>query len=521
MAITAAAITPNREPALVKGRSFTPADVRLYGICDLLTGGLFCLAVIFSPWAFGTTEPWSVWTMNGCGYLLGLFLTIKIALRNLKAYQPPRWDPPRGLPSVPSFSGRVSLQRVLVFLTIGIVSYCVVSALNARSTFHAAELSFTYHSHLRWLPSSCDGSSSWFAFWTSLGFGCFFWAICDWLLGKSTREQAAAPVAGAGEFRELLPVRLHILLWLLAVNGALLGLEGLVQRLAGNGELLFFMKPRFNPEAITQFGPYAYRGNAAQYFNLLWPVCLGFWWSLSHLHKSRRKAHHLLLACAAIMAICPLASTSRGGALITIGLLLTTMTFLVVRHFLSATRRHENSAANGWALILILLFGFAVPAIGWVLGWKTLKPRLLQIQQDLQYREQMYAKAKPITADYPIFGTGPGTFENVFQLYRGSVDTYWPAQLHNDWLETRITFGWIGTILLAIAFLTVAARPFFPGGIPASGSFLFFVLLAFAGLLLHARFDFPFQVHSIVFLFLLLCSMLFTLSRDPISTHEK
>ena len=33
----------------------------------------------------------------------------------------------------------------------------------------------------------------------------------------------------------------------------------------------------------------------------------------------------------------------------------------------------------------------------------------------------------------------PGTFEPVFQLYRGSQDEYWPAQLHNDWLETRIT----------------------------------------------------------------------------------
>ena len=51
---------------------------------------------------------------------------------------------------------------------------------------------------------------------------------------------------------------------------------------------------------------------------------------------------------------------------------------------------------------------------------------------------------KPMAADYPLFGTGPGTFGTVFQLYLISSATYWPEQLHNDWLETRITFGWLG-----------------------------------------------------------------------------
>ena len=39
--------------------------------------------------------------------------------------------------------------------------------------------------------------------------------------------------------------------------------------------------------------------------------------------------------------------------------------------------------------------------------------------------------------------------------------------------------------------------------------------LALAGCLVHARFDFPFQVHSILFLFILLCAILVNLSRRP------
>jgi O-antigen ligase len=493
----------------VKGRALTSLDVRLYGICEELTRALLFFTVVFSPWAFGTTEPWSIWTMNGCGFLLGLLLAAKIAIRRLKAYRPARWDNPAFLsPSV----AKPSLQATLAWLTIAIVGYCLVSALNARATYHPAALSFAYHPYVHWLPSSFDSTSTWFAFWGCLGFACSFWAMWDWLLGKSAHEQIWAPTARAAELQEMLPVRLCALLWLVAINGGLLGLEALAQRLGGSDKLLFLAKPRFNPEAVTQFGPYAYRANAAQYFNLLWPVCLGFWWHL-RFHKSHRRTHHLLLVCTVIMAVCPLVSTSRGGALITLGLLLVASLLLAATHCFPAARRPQNSASNGHTLILILAFALLVPVAGCALGWKALKPRLLQIPQDLQYREKMYANARPMAHDYPVFGTGPGTFENVFQLYRGSLDTYWPAQLHNDWLETRITFGWAGTLLLAFAFLTVVLRAFAPGGIPAAGSFLFFFWLTIAGVLLHARFDFPFQVHSIVFLFLLLCSILFTLSR--------
>jgi O-antigen ligase len=127
----------------------------------------------------------------------------------------------------------------------------------------------------------------------------------------------------------------------------------------------------------------------------------------------------------------------------------------------------------------------------------------------------MYYLARPMAADYPLFGTGPGTFEPVFQLYRPALSTYWPAQLHNDWLETRITFGWLGSGLIALALAVVAVRWFARGGINGGSQFIILIWLAVAGCLAHARFDFPFQMHSIVFLFLVLCAILFNLTRRP------
>jgi O-antigen ligase len=138
-----------------------------------------------------------------------------------------------------------------------------------------------------------------------------------------------------------------------------------------------------------------------------------------------------------------------------------------------------------------------------------------QISESFDGREEMYAAARPMAADYPVFGTGPGTFATVFQLYRISNDTYWPAQLHNDWLETLITFGWAGSALIALAFLCVVLRWFTRGGIHGGRRFVILIWLALAGCLVHARYDFPFQIHSIVFLFLINCAILSNLSRRP------
>jgi len=153
--------------------------------------------------------------------------------------------------------------------------------------------------------------------------------------------------------------------------------------------------------------------------------------------------------------------------------------------------------------------------LGFAFGWKTLKPRLAQLSEGFDIRQQMYDAARPMAADYPLFGTGPGTFETVFQLYRISTDTYWPAQLHNDWLETRITFGWLGGGLIALAFGAVVLRWFARGGIHGGRRFIVLLWLALAGCLAHARYDFPFQIHSILFLFLVLCAIAFILSRRP------
>ena len=227
-----------------------------------------------------------------------------------------------------------------------------------------------------WLPHSLDSGRTWLAFWSYLGLACSFWAIRDWLLGKSEAEERAErrrPEPGGDRSGPFLPARLRRLLWVLTVNGGLLGVEGIAQRLEGSGKLLFLVKPRVNPGAVTQFGPYAYRANASQYFNLLWPVCLGFWWILNQSLSSTRKWHHLILVCCAIMAACPMISTSRGGALITAGIIVLAAFFLLAAHFLLAAQRQPERGPRKATLVWLLLFFCGALALGYGLGWKALE----------------------------------------------------------------------------------------------------------------------------------------------------
>jgi hypothetical protein len=225
--------------------------------------------------------------MNLVGYALGLLLAAKLIVRHIKGYKSERWAG-QGLTGEADQPGRWghhwsrAMNRVLACSTLAILAYTFASAANARASYRPAQLSFEYHEYLKWLPHSLHGPRSWYEFWGYLALACHFWAIRDWLLGKTATESNMA-LSGGDPHRGAvsgMPGRLRILLWTLAINGAALGIESMFQRIEGSGKLLFLVQPRVNPQAASQFGPYAYRGSAASYFNLVWPLIVGFWWTL-------------------------------------------------------------------------------------------------------------------------------------------------------------------------------------------------------------------------------------------------
>jgi hypothetical protein len=508
-------VHPRHSGASTPARMRTP---RAYRICDGLTEAVLYFMVTFAPWAFGTTERWSIWTMNVAGYLLGGLLISKWLIRWRTGYEPLR----SGEPRVKDGSEEAGRERrydrpvttALAILTVAVLVYCLISAVNARSTYFYGQNAFEPHDHIAWLPHSYDSFATWQAFWMFLCLALTFWATRDWLLGKTSRERRESADDSASRIPPSpLPQRLRRFLWVLCLNGAVLALEGILQRLSGTNKLLWLVQPYFNPDFVSQFGPYAYRSNAAQYFNLLWPVCLGFWWALRREARGSPVAgarlgsgpHVVLLPCAVLLAAAPIISTSRGGAIVAAAELVVACALLMI-----VQRRSHWGLRLGMLLVFVATLGLA----GY-LGWEKLEPRLKNIfADDLSGRVQLYRNAQQITRDFPVYGTGPGTFPWVYQLYRANENEERAGYAHDDWLETRITFGWVGFAIILAMLLLVPLR-WFAGGNGIHGSWLFvaMILLSLAGCLVHARFDFPLQIYSTLALFLHLCAVFFCLSR--------
>jgi O-antigen ligase len=487
----------------------------LHRISDGLTEGLIYFAILFGPWAFGTTQPWSIQVMNGVGLALGLLWLAKLFIRS-SGHQPLRWT---GLPGRGEAGHWLKGERRFTWLlaagTLFILLYCLISAWNARAIYHPAAWNFEYRDAISWLPHSYDRESSWAAFWKYLALAGLFWAVRDWLLTLSPKEAAdleAKTFSNHGSSARL-PVRLRRLFWVLAVNGTVLAAQSLMQRVEGGNKLLWLIVPRYNQGPTDQLGPFAYRANAAQYFNLLWAAVLGFWWasvsSLRRRQAAENSARHsrvaVLLPCVLIMAICPLVSSSRGGAIVLV------MNLILAGGILLLAQWRSHWTAK--ALMLLLLAGVVVG--GALLGWKTLAPRMEMIHEGYEAREGLYIAGRYMAQDNAWFGTGPETFSTMYQLYRHSETDEWLAYLHNDWLETRITFGWLGFVAIVGMLLLVFSRCFFPGGISGNKYFVMLLWVSLGGCLVHACFDFPFQIHSVLALFIMLCAVLSCLSRQP------
>jgi O-antigen ligase len=484
----------------------------LYLAIDWITGGLIYFAVLFGPWAFGTTQTWSIDIMNGIGIALGSLWLCKRVIR-LCGYQPAQWtricigsEPRKWLKAERRFTWLLAAGTLYILL------YCLISAVNARAVYHPDQWSFEYRKTLSWLPHSYDQESSWASFWKFLGLAGLFWALRDWLLTLSLKEVTRLEtdaVKSQADFR--LPARLRSLFCVLAVNGTVLAIQGLMQRAEGGNKLLWLVVPSIDKAVELQFGPYAYRANAAQYFNLLWPAVLGFWWASVRPLRRRETAESsrlqkrlaVLLPCVFLMAVCPLVASSRGGAIVLMLNLIVAGGILLLAQWRSRWKTK--------ALIILVLAGIA--GAGGLLGWKVLGPRMETIHEGYEGREGVFVTGHYMERDNPWFGTGPGTFATMYQLYRRSETEEWAAYMHDDWLETLITFGRVGATPVFLMLIVVLLHWFRGAGIYGNKYFVILLWVSLGGCLIHACYDFPFQIHSVLTLFLVICAVLSCLSR--------
>ena len=468
----------------------TSKQPKLHKWADKCTEILIYFMVIFSPWAFGTTEHWSIWTMNITAYGLGVLLLSKWIIRWSTGFRP--WPSEALKNEISPRQHRLRLIHKTCNLLTAIcmlllLGYILTSAINARASFNIQTHEYTYFEGVnKNLPHSYDAKGTWFLFWKYLGLIILFWSTRDYLEGTRLNRSSIS----------LNPL-LKRLLFLICLSGGFLALECILQRVYYGdhlGKLLFLIEPGINSSNIAQFGPFAYRSNAASYLNMIWPLGLGLFIQLGRENLDYRKrrigdgAELLLIPCIILAASGPIISSARGGALVMIGLLI-----LVAGSLLFMKIR---SKFLHFSVSIVLFAGLGT---AYHLGWEKIKHRLINIFSDnMGSRTQIYETTLKMIDDYGKFGSGPGSFEAVAQFELGKLFTRWESWVHNDYLEFYLTFGKPGvTIIIALA--VILTLQLFATFLESSARSLKWVcFLALAGVGAHAILDFPLQVYSIL-----------------------
>src|SRR5258706_10799915 len=128
-------------------RNRSPA---VYWRLDTTSEYLIYVILVFSPWAFGTTEDWAIKTVNTLNYLLGALLVAKWITRLVIGFHPARWDGPAALRGVHPAAHLIPLAAFTVIM----LGYTALAAWNARADFFFEEQRFQYFDYKSWLPTS-------------------------------------------------------------------------------------------------------------------------------------------------------------------------------------------------------------------------------------------------------------------------------------------------------------------------------------------------------------------------------
>jgi O-antigen ligase/tetratricopeptide (TPR) repeat protein len=292
------------------------------------------------------------------------------------------------------------------------------------------------------------------------------------------------------------------------VNGAMLSLFALAQFFSAPPKTVYWIYPTLG----QVFGPFINRNHFPYYVNM----CIGLGLGLLVSRGARRQSGSLdaepsgsllrvlhdpasLWICAALglmmssVALC----RSRGGMLALVGA-------AVVCAILGRLR-----LGGSFRLGAGLLIGAVTLSLTCWFGLGLVKTRLdtFWSGEAFDNRMPLWMRSLPIAADYPLGGTGYGTYGHVEPLYRTDVPPAEAALLydhaHNDYLEILIEAGVPGLVLVLLVVAVVYRLGYRTLGADRGSSaagLTLGALFAFTTVVLHSIGDFGMHVPAIALL---------------------
>lgn len=304
------------------------------------------------------------------------------------------------------------------------------------------------------------------------------------------------------------PIRLRLLVRTIIIFGFLLAILGLIQSFTSPTKLLWM---RDMKDAIP-FGPFVNRHHFAGYMELTLALPLGMLFS----GGVERDKRFIYIFAAALMGVALVMTNSRGGIIS----LVAEIIFLVGMTGFRRARAGRDAAAEGGsgirgaavraglglALILSIFAGVVM------LGGEPVVNRLMGTVSSADPttgRAHFWRVTLDIIRDYPLTGTGLGSFGLAFTRYDTRNGFLRVEQAHNDYLQTLSDAGVLGALLGLFFIVTLfrlglqrsASEDKFRRGVAVGA------LAGCFAVLVHSFFDFTLHTTSNALLFLVVAAL--------------
>ncbi len=414
---------------------------------------LLIFLLVFTPVAFGSVEVWAFSVME-----LGILLIIILwAVQNVIVRPSPSEKSLNStLPALPALTRHWRGRRihhsafvvVLLSLFLLFILFQIVS-LPSGFVRMISPKTFEWRNFLSVSnPQSAIGnphfSISFFPFLTQIEFlkwltlaGLFIFLLRWKPLGQGDRTK-----------RQLVLVAMGV--------GILESLYGIFEFFSGHRHVLN-VEAESLVSAVT--GTFINRNYFAGYLLMVIPVSLGFLFSRERVQDSRYGSWRerfssidgktILIGFGVMVMILGLLFSASRMGILSLLLSFSLISFLF-----------RNREKGKWfSKTAVLIFGLALLWAAWI-GLDAVISRFFNVSESFEGRWKIWVSTFQIFKDFPIFGSGLGTFIQVFPRYRSFHILGLVTHSENDFLQLLSETGILGAGLLAALFFYLLSKAF-------------------------------------------------------------
>ncbi|OGS22890.1 MAG: hypothetical protein A2252_07375 [Elusimicrobia bacterium RIFOXYA2_FULL_39_19] len=243
--------------------------------------------------------------------------------------------------------------------------------------------------------------------------------------------------------------QMDVFITAILITGFLIAIFGIIQKYSWNGKIFWF---RELMRGGTPFGPFVNRNHAAGYLDMIMPISLGL--LLTERDQSKKVLFGFI---STVIGGAIIVSLSRGGI----------FSFLWSVVFISVLLVIFTNKSKG-LLVIFSLTVFLVIFVNW-LGKDEVIKRIATVanvegENSVSLRAEIWKDTLKIVKDFPVIGTGIGTFSNIFPKYKTIKERLIFTHTENDYIQLLAETGFIGFIifvcLMFMFFLSVLFKMF-------------------------------------------------------------